>query len=206
MSLRSSTPHPRQTPAHTAPGKTPAGPIRLRLPCPASPTPRQNRGKQGKRSWIGTGSRRRRKAAEASVHSPHRTTIASAEPSKPSVRRRTPACCVQLRLPCRGKTEVLTKAGKSGSVGLPKIHGGCSSGVEHQIVDLVVAGSNPVIHPCRRPADTTAAPPDHAPVAQLDRASDFESAGRRFESCRAYDILHTSYRRRRRLSRVAMGR
>ena len=24
-----------------------------------------------------------------------------------------------------------------------------------------------------------------APVAQLDRASDFESAGRRFESCRA---------------------
>ena len=26
----------------------------------------------------------------------------------------------------------------------------------------------------------------YAPVAQLDRASDFESAGRRFESCRAY--------------------
>ncbi len=26
----------------------------------------------------------------------------------------------------------------------------------------------------------------HAPVAQLDRASDFESAGRTFESCRAY--------------------
>ena len=25
-----------------------------------------------------------------------------------------------------------------------------------------------------------------APVAQVDRASDFESAGRRFESCRAY--------------------
>ena len=25
----------------------------------------------------------------------------------------------------------------------------------------------------------------HAPVAQLDRASDFESAGRRFDSCRA---------------------
>lgn len=25
-----------------------------------------------------------------------------------------------------------------------------------------------------------------APVAQLDRASDFESAGRRFDSCRAY--------------------
>ena len=29
-------------------------------------------------------------------------------------------------------------------------------------------------------------PPGCAPVAQLDRASDFESAGRRFESCRAY--------------------
>ena len=27
------------------------------------------------------------------------------------------------------------------------IHGGCSSVVESQIVDLVVAGSNPVIHP-----------------------------------------------------------
>ena len=26
----------------------------------------------------------------------------------------------------------------------------------------------------------------HAPVAQLDRAPDFESVGRRFESCRAY--------------------
>jgi hypothetical protein len=25
-----------------------------------------------------------------------------------------------------------------------------------------------------------------APVAQLDRAPDFESVGRRFESCRAY--------------------
>jgi hypothetical protein len=25
----------------------------------------------------------------------------------------------------------------------------------------------------------------HAPVAQLDRASDFESEGRRFDSCRA---------------------
>ena len=28
----------------------------------------------------------------------------------------------------------------------------------------------------------------HAPVAQLDRAPDFESVGRRFESCRAYQI------------------
>ena len=28
-----------------------------------------------------------------------------------------------------------------------------------------------------------------APVAQVDRASDFESAGRRFESCRAYQVV-----------------
>ena len=44
--------------------------------------------------------------------------------------------------------------------------------VEHQIVVLEVAGSNPVIHP-------------YASVAQLDRVPDFESVGRRFESCRA---------------------
>jgi hypothetical protein len=33
-------------------------------------------------------------------------------------------------------------------------------------------------------------PARHAPVAQLDRASDFESAGRRFDSCQArmYDL------------------
>ena len=30
---------------------------------------------------------------------------------------------------------------------LCKLRGGCSSVVESQIVDLVVAGSNPVIHP-----------------------------------------------------------
>ena len=52
-------------------------------------------------------------------------------------------------------------------------HGGCSSGVEYKIVDLVVAGSKPVIHPNIE-----------AFVAQLDRAPDFESVGRRFESCR----------------------
>ncbi len=28
-----------------------------------------------------------------------------------------------------------------------------------------------------------------APVAQLDRAPDFESVGRRFESCRAYQEI-----------------
>ncbi len=46
-------------------------------------------------------------------------------------------------------------------------HGGYSSAVEHWIVVPVVAGSNPVIHPFTI----------YAPVAQLDRASDFESAG-----------------------------
>jgi len=44
--------------------------------------------------------------------------------------------------------------------------------VEPQIVVLVVAGSSPVGHP-------------FASVAQLDRVPDFESEGRRFESCRA---------------------
>ena len=32
--------------------------------------------------------------------------------------------------------------------------------------------------------------PHNAPVAQLDRASAFEAAGRRFESCRAYHIFN----------------
>ncbi len=47
--------------------------------------------------------------------------------------------------------------------------------VERQIVILVVAGSSPVIHPKL-----------FAPIAQLDRAPDFESVGRRFESYWAY--------------------
>ena len=51
-------------------------------------------------------------------------------------------------------------------------NGGCSSKVERQIVVLIVAGSIPVTHP-------------YAFVAQLDRVPDFESVGRRFESCRA---------------------
>ncbi len=48
--------------------------------------------------------------------------------------------------------------------------------VERQIVVLVVAGSSPVIHP-----------PLVASIAQLDRAPDFESVGRRFESCWMYN-------------------
>ena len=52
-----------------------------------------------------------------------------------------------------------------------------SSTVERQIVDLVAGGSSPLAHPTFYQAD--------APVAQLDRATDFESVGRRFESSRA---------------------
>ena len=52
------------------------------------------------------------------------------------------------------------------------IHGARSSVVERQIVDLVVMGSSPIGH--------------SAPVAQPDRATDFESVGRTFESCQAH--------------------
>ena len=52
--------------------------------------------------------------------------------------------------------------------------------VEHQIVVLDVAGSSPVIHP-----SGLIKAGERAPVAQLDRAPDFESVGRRFESYRA---------------------
>ena len=62
------------------------------------------------------------------------------------------------------------------------VHGGYSSGVERQIVVLVVVGSNPTTHPLRSLQGFAF----FAPVAQLDRASDFESAGRTFESCRAH--------------------
>ena len=46
--------------------------------------------------------------------------------------------------------------------------------VEHGIVVPEAMGSSPITHP------------SFAPVAQLDRASDFESEGRRFESYRVY--------------------
>ena len=67
--------------------------------------------------------------------------------------------------------------------------------VERQTVALNVAGSNPVFHPAsrclcgvgvpRQVSVASVAEQSYAPVAQLDRASDFESGGRRFESCRA---------------------
>ncbi len=50
---------------------------------------------------------------------------------------------------------------------------------EHQVVALGVVGSSPITHPIFSFFQS------QAPVAQLDRASDFESAGRGFESLRA---------------------
>ena len=55
---------------------------------------------------------------------------------------------------------------------------GVAQSVEPQIVDLVVEGSSPFIHPS-----------NNAPVAQLDRAPDFESVGRGFESLRACFLI-----------------
>ena len=57
-------------------------------------------------------------------------------------------------------------------------YGAYSSAVERQIVDLVVVGSIPTRHPFIF----------NAPVAHLDRAPDFESGGRRFESSQTHSI------------------
>ncbi len=67
---------------------------------------------------------------------------------------------------------------------------------ERQIVDLVVEGSSPFFHPINhRDCDgflfvDPRTKNDYytfvALVAQLDRASDFESAGYRFEPCQAH--------------------
>ena len=51
---------------------------------------------------------------------------------------------------------------------------GVAQSVEHRVVAPVVVGSSPITHPIK------------APVAQPDRAPDFESVGRPFESGRAY--------------------
>ena len=65
--------------------------------------------------------------------------------------------------------------------------------VERQIVDLVVVGSNPITHPCTFMLNeqtfvnqSVLGMTKNAPVAQLDRATDFESVGRTFEPCRAH--------------------
>ena len=51
--------------------------------------------------------------------------------------------------------------------------------VELSVVVRVVAGSSPVARPKFL---------NNAPVVQLDRIPDFESVGRRFESCQARHI------------------
>ncbi len=67
---------------------------------------------------------------------------------------------------------------------------GVAQSVEHQVVALGVEGSSPFTHPIFIiPLQNTQSILQRycfAPVAQLDRAPDFESVGRRFESCRAY--------------------
>ena len=57
--------------------------------------------------------------------------------------------------------------------------------VEPQVVALVVVGSSPITHPIKILKKTPKIF-NYAPVAQLDRAPDFESVGRGFESLRAY--------------------
>ena len=65
---------------------------------------------------------------------------------------------------------------------------------EHQVVALRVVGSSPITHPIKIKGHCTIlfaamAFIAYAPVAQLDRAPDFESVGRRFESCRARQLF-----------------
>ena len=60
--------------------------------------------------------------------------------------------------------------------------------VVHQIVDLGVVGSSPISHPNLPFCFAAPLKIEHAPVAQLDRASDFESECRGFESLRAYQF------------------
>ena len=61
-------------------------------------------------------------------------------------------------------------------------YGGSSSVVERQIVDLVVEGSRIWLSRVRIPSSTQ----NLSARSSTDRASDFESAGYRFESCRAH--------------------
>ena len=69
--------------------------------------------------------------------------------------------------------------------------------VEHKVVALVAAGSSPVAHPNfhrdgRYGRLSHFLEHEQAPVAQLDRASDFESGCRRFEPCRARQLSNSS--------------
>ena len=95
---------------------------------------------------------------------------------------------------CPAPISYLTFLGLFGIIAC--IHGGCSSVVERQIVDLVVVGSNPITHPFTFMLDaqtlinqSVLGITENAPVAQLDRATDFESVGRTFEPCRAHVFI-----------------
>jgi hypothetical protein len=73
---------------------------------------------------------------------------------------------------------------------------GVAQVVEHRVVAPVVVGSSPITHPNN--PELSDAQFRYAPVAQLDRAPDFESVGRPFESGRAYhknkkDMIIGSY-------------
>jgi hypothetical protein len=60
---------------------------------------------------------------------------------------------------------------------------------EHLVVAQVAVGSSPITHPIQKRktiAKSNGLVISRAPVAQLDRAPDFESVGRPFESGRAY--------------------
>ncbi len=76
---------------------------------------------------------------------------------------------------------LLTLSGNYGILLFADCMVGVAQVVECQTVDLVVVGSNPITHPWPHPRNTDMV---FAPVAQLDRATDFESVGRRFDSCR----------------------
>ena len=80
----------------------------------------------------------------------------------------------------------MTQTGLSGIVGPADNTVGVAQVVECQTVDLVVVGSSPITHPSPMYAalELGLFLKTDAFVAQLDRATDFESVGRRFDSCR----------------------
>ena len=55
---------------------------------------------------------------------------------------------------------------------------------EYRVVAPGVVGSSPIALPIHQMLS--------APVAQMDRAPDYESVGRRFESCRACQLFNFS--------------
>ena len=81
----------------------------------------------------------------------------------------------------------LTLSAKYGIFAFADFAVGVAQEVEYQTVDLVAVGSNPITHPRPHPVAALV----YAFVAQLDRATDFESVGRRFDSCRTQIAIGT---------------